>query len=389
MLRHLVLFIALEVYGQQVFYVNLNNGPQVFQIYVGNPKQELYAAFSLELSNTIFLDNHCALRPKCCRYCNDETFSAMYCVAACQFIYATKNLVCNPEKGDYQSLPYYLTDSRTFELLNKPIWNSRTWFTDSLSGRFFVDQLVLVADDFNQMKNLEIENAVMIEGSFLDQVLFYDIDALVGFGLGENNIIQQLYAQNKIPSPVIHLSLNSTIFSYGLLKIGAYGEDSCVYWSEHNTQNNNRWVLEVENVELNGVRYEKKVKALITNHVNNVSLPSNFMNELVGANVLKTFNDTESLIYDSDFYFDCDRPLELHMTVDGRRLTISNPLLQQSQINDTHCLPYINQIGSLRYSTDVDMILGWPFLNRFCISFDYDKLTIRIAKNIRCNLYLC
>ncbi|KAI6220719.1 hypothetical protein M3Y95_01025900 [Aphelenchoides besseyi] len=306
------------------------------------------------------------------------TFAVMYCEPACQFRYSTKNFVCNSEpiREAIHRVPYSLTDSTTFNLLARDLWNSQTWFTDTLSGRFFRDRLGLVADDLNSTGNVEIQNALMIDGTFLDLNLFTKSGALVGFGPGENNIVQQLYDQRVVRSP---------IFFYdsfmGILKIGENTNNSCVHWSEHNTQNNNRWVLEVENVELNGVRYEKKVKALITNHVNNVSLPSNFMNELVGANVLKTFNDTESLIYDSDFYFDCDRPLELHMTVDGRRLTISNPLLQQSQINDTHCLPYINQIGSLRYSTDVDMILGWPFLNRFCISFDYGKLTIGLAEH--------
>ncbi|KAI6186105.1 hypothetical protein M3Y98_00096600 [Aphelenchoides besseyi] len=302
----------------------------------------------------------------------------MYCEPVCQFKYSTKIFVCNSEpiRDALRRLPYSLTDSKTFNLLARDFWNSQTWFTDTLSGKFFIDRLGFVADDTNSTGNVEIQHALMIDGTFLDVNLFTEVGALVGFGPGENNIVQQLYAQKAIPSPVL---LYNSFMS--VIKIGDITDNTCGIWSEHDTRDKNRWVLELEKVELNGVRYEKKIKALITNHIKNISLPLNFMNELVGANVLKTFNDIESLIHDSDFYFDCNWPLKLRITVDSRRLTIPNSLLKQSKINDTHCLPYINQIGSLRYSNDVDLILGWPFLKRFCIGFDYGKRIIRLAEH--------
>ncbi|KAI6186089.1 hypothetical protein M3Y98_00094900 [Aphelenchoides besseyi] len=213
--------------------------------------------------------------------------------------------------------------------------------------------------------------------------------ALVGFGPGENNIVSQLYARNLIPFPIIHIVLPSLYLRNGLLKIGDYGYDTCVNWTHHATQHYNRWVLEVRNLEVNGVQYKKQVKALITNHIKSISLPSDFVNELVKTNVLKRFNDTESVIFDSDFYFECDQTLELRMFTDDRLLIIPNYFLNETRIDENRCLPLFDQTDLLRYNKGVEMIIGWTFINQYCVSFDYDQMIIRLAEHLQCEYSLC
>ncbi|KAI6198551.1 hypothetical protein M3Y96_00531300 [Aphelenchoides besseyi] len=186
----------------------------------------------------------------------------MYCEPVCVFKISTKYSACNPKTKISEPNQYSLTDSKSFHLLNKTRWNSRTWFANLLSGNYFRDKLVFVADELVQTtNNLEIQDAVMVDGTLLDQNLFIDASALVGFGPGENNIVSQLYARNLIPFPIIHIVLPSLYLRNGLLKIGDYGYDTCVNWTHHATQHYNRWVLEVRNLEVNGVQYKKQVKA--------------------------------------------------------------------------------------------------------------------------------
>ncbi|KAI6186086.1 hypothetical protein M3Y98_00094500 [Aphelenchoides besseyi] len=386
MLRYMYAFLSIGVLvcSQKVYKTIIDR--TTFLLYTGYPRQELHAIFSIELSNTIFLDNTCGVKPQNCpRYCNDVFFATTYCETVCQFQYATKDLVCTFDQNDgFDS--YYLSNSKTFKLLNKSTWNSRTWFTDLLSGQLFTDKLVLIGDINDSYHNLEIKTAVMVRGMMLDEMLFETNGVMVGFGPGENNIIVQLYAQNLIPSPVA--LFNFDLMGASLFKIGDYNDESCINWTKHVTQDKDRWVLEVQDLELNGVKYHRKLKALITNHAEFISLPPDFLNKLLKANVLKQLNKTESLISRADFYFDCKRPLKLHVTIDGRELTIPNDLLQDDDPPiDNVCITLFKRHDSMRYNFELSLLLGWPFLNEFCISFDYsDEMTIRLAEHAKRNL---
>ncbi|KAI6186118.1 hypothetical protein M3Y98_00098000 [Aphelenchoides besseyi] len=319
------------------------------------------------MSNTFLMDDTCGAKRDCARYCNDETFAVMYCESDCQFNNEIMYSVCN--SGDLQlqdvQFEYLLSDSTTFKL-NGKIWNGRTWFSNLLSGRFFTDKLVLTNDyRYNSTSNLEIQNAIMVDGLMLDDMLFGS-NALLGFGPNENNIVSQLFAQNLIPSPIVHFTLRLS---------GTYN------WTEHSSKHKNRWVLELEKVELNGIQYKKKVKALITNHIKYIHVPSEFMNKLVDANIIKKLNETESVIRNFDYFVDCDQLLELQMIVDGRLWTIPNSFLQWNSETNM-CIPLFKQIDLSRYDTEIDMIFGMPFLNRFCVSFDYERMVIRLAEQI-------
>ncbi|KAI6220712.1 hypothetical protein M3Y95_01025200 [Aphelenchoides besseyi] len=381
MLRYIyVLFsIGVLVCSQKVYEIIMYRN--TFLIYTGNPRQELHATFSMELSNTIFLDNTCGVKPtNCGRYCNDVSFATIYCESICQFQYVAMNTMCDIVDHSDHDL-YFLSYSKTFKLLNKNVWNSETWFTNLLSGQFFTDKLVFIDDSYDPRLELEIKSAVMIRGMMLDVSLYGTNGVMVGFGPGENNILVQLYAQNLIPSPIIMFNLNPMF--EGLLKIGDYNDESCVNWTKHATQDQNRWVLEVQGLELNGVKYDRKLKALITNHVQFISLPSDFLNTLFEANVLKEFNKFERMIYHVDSYFDCRRPLKLQMTADDRELTIPNDVLLY---DDPHpgnlCIAQFKRHDPVRYNFEVNMLLGRPFLKQFCIGFDYSNdMAIRLAEH--------
>ncbi|KAI6220794.1 hypothetical protein M3Y95_01034000 [Aphelenchoides besseyi] len=377
-----VLWFTIHVYGQKVFEKIMYPDFDYFDIFVGVPIQRLNAIYSIELSNTIFYDDTCDTQSNCARHCSDETFARMYCEPACQSKYQIIFTSCNTVKSSFQKdrYSYALIDSTTFKFLNENTWNSSVWFTNPLSGKLFTDKLVFVPTIFDWSGNLEIQNAVMVVGTLLYEDLFgRQNNTIVGLGPGENNMVAQLYAQNLIPHPIVHFTINSTYRT--LLKIGNYGDDEhCVNWTEHANKHENRWVLEVDSLELNGVRYERKLKALITNHDSFISVPLDFMNTVVEAGIVKKLNETETVIEDVDYYIDCNQSLELQMTVDGRLLAIPTTLLKQRQSKSENCFPWIRKMDSLRYNNHVELIIGLPFLNRFCVSFDYNEQIIRLAE---------
>ncbi|KAI6186090.1 hypothetical protein M3Y98_00095000 [Aphelenchoides besseyi] len=75
---------------------------------------------------------------------------------------------------------------------------------------------------------------------------------MIGLAPSMNNIVYQMYAQKLIPLPTAHIFIRNDYFD-GLL---AFGVDS----QEIVELNSNHWIVELENFQLNGLRYGKKTK---------------------------------------------------------------------------------------------------------------------------------
>ncbi|KAI6216508.1 hypothetical protein M3Y95_01272300 [Aphelenchoides besseyi] len=125
---------------------------------------------------------------------------------------------------------------------------------------------------------------------------------------------------------------------------------------------------------------KSKTKALLSDYYNLLHLPLQYIYQLIDSKVISFYDGLEVAVY--AYSFPCDQPFEMNFTVDGRNLTMSKSALTREAIDNNTCLSYLAPLEQSHYLTDVDVILGKPFLSKLCVFFDYEQMTMSFAKRI-------
>ncbi|KAI6216827.1 hypothetical protein M3Y95_01255500 [Aphelenchoides besseyi] len=344
----------------------------------------MYVTYSLETSQTVFVDIDCGQQPHCPRYCQDEHFKKMYCTPICRA--EISKSTCNqglkpPITPKYTGYHFWPQNSSSFQLVNKDDWYSNTVYFGQQFGKHFTDTLTFPSDG-DYTANLTIQNVEMIDGLLLEDYFFDWSGGVVGLAPGDGNIVTQLYAQNLIPMPTALLVIGHVGYT-GVLGFGidVDGFDVCdQHYIQRPTMNSNYWVFELEDFELNGLSYGKKTKALLSDNDNWIYLLSKFMRRLVDLKVISIYDGPE--VDNHAYIFPCDQLFELTLTVDGQNLTVSKSALTWKPIGNNTCLSFLGPLEHPHYLTNVDMVLGISFLSEFCVSFDYEQMTMSFAKRI-------
>ncbi|KAI6211057.1 hypothetical protein M3Y96_00392900 [Aphelenchoides besseyi] len=369
----------LNVYGnaQEVYIVAASQGS--FIIKVGTPEQRLLSKLSWEISEMILVDINCGVHSECAAFCKDTFFASAYCSQACQPIHYASESLTKCEYSSYWDVYHNIRNFDKFYPMNSSSIEFRQtkwskWISGfaPFYGQIVRDQLSIQTNPNSDGKStselsvqLEMIDTLLVVSNFMLLTT-----SVIGLAPGKENIVSQMYANDVIPQPVV--SIYAVNEDNGALTFGAYNQQNCTHWTHHKTVGN-RWILNVNNIEVNGFQYAVKSKVLFSLHTEYIYMPSNYLDFLVQSNVLIKWNDEGELT--SQYVYNCNQHLELNTMIDGQPIRLDERILKFYPINESLCNAQIQAITVIRpkkrYLYDVDFVFGSPFAYKYCVAFDY------------------
>ncbi|KAI6222578.1 hypothetical protein M3Y95_00908300 [Aphelenchoides besseyi] len=376
----------LNVYGdaQDIYTAAIAQGRMI--INVGTPEQRLLGMFSLEVSETLLVDINCGVHMECASYCTDAFFASAYCQTNCQPGNFASESLTRCESFFYNVYKNLLNYDKFYPMNSSSIEFSQTEWSKWISGfapfygRIVRDQLSIptnsTSDDESTFElSVQIE---MIDTLLVDSNFMIETTSVIGLAPGERNIVTQMYANGVIPKPIVSMDgvdndKNNTV------TFGAYDLQNCHRWTQHKNVGN-RWILDVNNLEINGFQYAVRSKVLLSLYRDYIYIPSDYLDFLVQSKVLIKWDDDGPF---SSYRYNCNQQLELNTMIDGQPISLDKQILGSYSINDSLCNTQIYSLTILtpekRYIQEVDFVFGAPFVQKYCIAFDYQSNTVGLA----------
>lgn len=110
-------------------------------------------------------------------------------------------------------------------------------------------------------------------------------------------------------------------------------------------------------------------------------MPMSAINKLIDNQIL--FDINPAYHFEHFYYFRLDQSLNLSIQI-AEDITYELNANQLRNINKVYAGKYgestINVAPKIKYTTNIEWIIGFPFMFRYCLSFDYANLSIGFAE---------
>ncbi|KAI6220717.1 hypothetical protein M3Y95_01025700 [Aphelenchoides besseyi] len=353
----------------------LISAPEVYEFYyeyiiIGSPEQTIYITLSLTTDVIFMISANCGELNtlECPNYCYNSDFGEMYCTKECQRI----------DDVEWCKKPIY-TRSHLFKTINSS--------TFALTGDFWTGNLEGHSRQIGQWaqenisftssissSTLQLEDWLYVSGMIVDLRLIYANKGILGLAPGKSNFVQLLYEQNRIPKPVVSMSINR------FMTLGDYNSVDCSNWW-HKKAVGSSWILKFDSVH--------------------------FLNQTSISNVVITFDFTSDKTYIPDVYFDllfrssvivrhfdgnyhvsCDVNLDIKFTADTQQLVISSSaIIERHELRKGRCTISVFPIRDWKYDSrmyvdEPQWVFGSNFYGGFCLGYNYETNEIAIGNFI-------
>ncbi|KAI6216826.1 hypothetical protein M3Y95_01255300 [Aphelenchoides besseyi] len=353
-----------EVYNVEFLY-------PLLRINIGTPIQPISLHIDLTTDVLFVLSANCGEvnTLRCPRLCYSNDYAEMYCSLECQRL----------DDVEWCKKPIYTL--LRFDSTNSSSYNSTNEFRkENLRNHFAqIGQLAHETIAFTPLNDgtasLELKDWLFVNGMILDSDLIINsAGGVLGLLPGKSNLIQLLYKQRRILKPVV-----SILLLLPRITIGDYNQEYCSNWWNRDAVEAN-WILSFDSAAFLNQTWNSNVYVTVTFDLQHDTtfIPDETFDELL---------DSEVIIQVLNSYYptSCAVNFDLKFTVDNRELLVpSSNFVVKPFFDIDQCLvklsPLRDWYSSPRlYANEPNWVLGFPFMQLFCIAFNYETNQIGIA----------